>query len=827
MLNNIPIELRQYRQWVVWRLEIVPGKDKPTKTPYNPFSKLKASVTNPNTWVSFDEACSAGPFLTEAVSNDAPIAGFHGIGFVFTESDPYGFIDLDDVHGDVEAYERQRKIYEEFNSYSEQSPSGTGYHILVRAKLPPLSGRRRAGIEIYSDARYATFTGNVTNPAPIQERQGLFSLLWEQMGGPATTYDYTHDQAQTKSDEEIFAIAAAAVNGEKFLDLYQGDWTKHYGVHNGKSQSEADFALVDILAYYSDNRAQISRLFLASQLGKREKAQRKGYINYMLNRCFDTKLPPVDISGLQAQWANQLAEQAAALNAGGSYGDGVAVLNTGGGLAIAPVGQGDAPGRLAPLALADASEAQAAAAKAVAPDRGEVKDEPFPPGLLGEIAQFIFDAAPVPVRRIALAGAIALMSGICGRGYNTTTGTGLNHYVMLIAKTGTGKEAIANGIAKLMGSIKASSPASGDFIGPGDIRSDAGLVKWIAQKPCFLSIVGEFGLRLQQMSSANASGHEIGLKRVLLDLYNKSGAGNALNPMAYSDKANNTPVVQSPAFSLLGESTPERFYGALGEDTITEGLLPRFTTIEYHGKAPYLNEDAGKVLPPFELSQKLATLSAQCLTLSHNNQVIIVQQDEEAKVILRTFSHETTDAKNARSSNEVSRELWNRAHIKAVKLASIAAVGVNPWTPLISKEQALWAIRMVKEEVGNMLSRFDNGDIGAANQNEGIQLKKVIEMITEFRSFNSDVAAKYNVSFEMHRDGVIPMDYISRRLIAAAAFKHDKQGATSALKRAVQQLLDADDLREVPRATLTAAYGKAPKSFVVANPARFMEVRRY
>jgi hypothetical protein len=39
-------------------------------------------------------------------------------------------------------------------------------------------------------------------------------------------------------------------------------------------------------------------------------------------------------------------------------------------------------------------------------------------------------------------------------------------------------------------------------------------------------VTGEFGLRLKQMSAPNASPSEVGLKRVLLDLYNKSGHGN-------------------------------------------------------------------------------------------------------------------------------------------------------------------------------------------------------------------------------------------------------------------------------------------------------------
>ena len=88
-----------------------------------------------------------------------------------------------------------------------------------------------------------------------------------------------------------------------------------------------------------------------------------------------------------------------------------------------------------------------------------------PPGLMGEIAKFIHAAAPRPVPEIALAGAIGLMAGICGRAFNVS-GTGLNQYILLLAPTGTGKEAAATGINSLMKSIRSEVPASEKFIGP-------------------------------------------------------------------------------------------------------------------------------------------------------------------------------------------------------------------------------------------------------------------------------------------------------------------------------------------------------------------------
>lgn len=211
----------------------------------------------------------------------------------------------------------------------------------------------------------------------------------------------------------------------------------------------------------------------------------------------------------------------------------------------------------------------------------------LPPGFLGDLAQFILDAAPRPVPEIALAGAIGLMAGIVGRSYNVSNPpTGLNQYVLVLAPTGTGKEAIASGYSALMKSIRSAVPASVDFIGPGEMASHQAVIKYMAGGPTsFVSLVGEFGIYLQQMVGPKAPPHLTGLRRFLLDAFGKSGAYGEIRPSIYSDKDKNTVAIQSPALSIVGESTPEKFYEGLHEGLISEGLLPRFTMIEYHANA--------------------------------------------------------------------------------------------------------------------------------------------------------------------------------------------------------------------------------------------------
>ncbi len=786
---NIPLEMRQYKQFVVWRLEKREGA-KPTKVPYAPRpGGVKAAVDKPSTWGTFEEAVQAPFTCLEPCEPEADIGltGFSGIGFVFTENDPFVGIDLDDTHGDIEAYQRQVKIFTEFNSYSELSPSGNGLHIIVKGTLP--HGRRRASIEVYSKERYFTMTGNVHHAAPIEERQELLQLLFDQMGGPANTYTYGEDKQQTESDDEVIARAMNAVNGEKFKRLFTGDFHSLY-----PSQSEADFALTDIIAFYTQNRAQIARIFRMSALGQRDKAQRDDYVAYMVNKSFDRQLPPVDIEGLKVQFEQMQASQSATA--------------------------GSEPGSTSTAAAPGDIAGNASHATTAPSHTGGGTVNIFPPGLLGEVAQFLLDAAPRPVPDIALAGAIGLLSGVCGRAFNVS-GVGLNQYILMLAPTGTGKDAISSGISKLMSAVQTSTPAAADFRGPGELVSSAGLIKWLDKKPAVVSILGEVGLLMQQMASPTANAHLKGLERILLQVYSKSGHGNILDPMAYSDKEKNTSAIVSPSFTLIGESVPERFYEILDDTMIASGLLPRFMVFEYKGQRVYLKEGTEHIQPPFALVQKVADLCAQALTQSHNQQVLNIPFDEAAKEQFREFERWTTDKINETRSENI-KHLWNRAHLKAMKLAAICAVGINPHNPVITINETMWATDLIVHQTNRLIVKFETGNVGQSSGSESRQLRDLVGIIASYMNEPFNRYSKYGGKEDMHRAGVITEAHISRRAMGLASFRHDKQGATSAIKRALKMLLEADELREVPKAQMQATYGTGPRSFVVANPARFI-----
>jgi len=799
LFDNIPSELRVLSQWVTWRFEDHGGA-KPTKVPYNPIGGYKASHSDPFTWTSFD-----------ACVNAVHARAYDGIGFVLAESDPYAFIDLDDVHEDLDAQARQVRIFEAFDSYAEISPSGKGLHIIIKGSVP--SGRKRAFVEVYSTLRFMTMTGNVYRAKPISgDFNPLLNSLWEQMGGNAIVSSYAGDVYQKEEDMAIVNKALKADNGDKFNDLMWGRWNLHYS-----SQSEADLALINILAFYTQHKPQIIRLFRQSGLGQRPKALRNDYVDYMVAKSFDRLLPPVDIDGIRNQIEAQLAERRANPPPN--------PFNT-----PAPAQQ---PARDVPAMPKPVVDHQAHITKTeyhvfdnVKPlNMRALKVKKFeyvkPPGLIGEIASFIYAAAPRPVPEIALTAALALMSGICGRAYNVSN-AGLNQYILLLAPTGSGKEAIASGIDKLMASVRMTVPAAAEFIGPAEIASPEALLKYMNYASCsFVSMIGEFGLKLKQMATQNASPQMAGLKRMLLDLYNKSGEGKLLHPMIYSDKTKNTDIIEAPAFSLMGESVPGRFYEVLDEAMISEGLLPRFTIIEYNGDRPPLNERHHEAVPSVSLIEQVSALCGHALMLNKAKKAITVNLDPNAEKLFRDFDKYCDDRINS-GSKEVVKHLWNRAHMKSMKLAALVAVGNSPYDPRINGETAQWAIDLVVHDAMSLLERFETGKVGATESSDTKQIEDMVSVIGAYLEDPHDTLKKYHVPLALHSERVLPWGYLARRLSPMTSFKNDRFGATAALKKCVQALVDRGDLQELSRNDTAAKFKTTAKCFVISNVHAFL-----
>lgn len=176
MKNELIKALEPYKSWVLWMLRN--GK----KIPFQADSGHYASVDRPETWSTYDDV----------KSRDSK-------GFVLTDKDPFTVIDLDHcigAQGQVKGEITKILLY--FQSYTEISPSGTGFHIWVRGKIP--SAIKRETFEIYSTLRYMTVTGNPTFNCPLADCQLHLDRVYEKYGRPSFTEKEVFDTLNCQED---------------------------------------------------------------------------------------------------------------------------------------------------------------------------------------------------------------------------------------------------------------------------------------------------------------------------------------------------------------------------------------------------------------------------------------------------------------------------------------------------------------------------------------------------------------------------------------------------------------------------------------------------
>ena len=270
--DNIPEELRQLKQWGLFKLEWVEERQKNTKIPFDAINGEKAKSNDRSTWTTFDEALSA----LNRNSED-----FQGLSFFF--ADGYVGIDIDHVDEEIQRYrtgDYEDNIVSEFmnatRSYTETSQSGTGIHIIIKGEIPG-ARRRKNNIEMYSEGRFFALTGNI-----FGESRGInhadIKILYDKYLGQSNvismpTADY---EPNNLSEFQIIQKALDSKIGEQFKTLMYGGWEQYY-----TSQSEADLAMANYLAFWTGKDFhKMDAIFRQSDLFRPKWDERHGKTTY-------------------------------------------------------------------------------------------------------------------------------------------------------------------------------------------------------------------------------------------------------------------------------------------------------------------------------------------------------------------------------------------------------------------------------------------------------------------------------------------------------------------------------------------------------------------
>lgn len=275
--KNIPQELRQLKQWGLYKLENADKGHGASKKPINANTGAYASSTNADTWTDFDTALNnLGQYNT------------NGLAFFFANG--YVGLDLDELTQLKQKVAQKNKTVQTVmdkakKPYIERSQSGTGIHAIFKGSLQKDWKHKSNGHEIYDSGRFFALTGDALN-APDElpklndlEMPKLYDTFFDK---PVSTRGdaVSGPSGNNKDLAEIFQIAK---NDDKFNSLIKGD------IRNYNSQSEADQALANKAIWYANHDMDKAREIMENSALVRdkwyEKHGRDTYLNLTLQRA--------------------------------------------------------------------------------------------------------------------------------------------------------------------------------------------------------------------------------------------------------------------------------------------------------------------------------------------------------------------------------------------------------------------------------------------------------------------------------------------------------------------------------------------------------------
>lgn len=273
-----------YNQWINW-ME-VPASPKSRKVPCSPLTHSAIDPHDPANWMTYDDAASTGL----------------NIGFVFTEADPFFFIDLDEPPVNGEWSDHSKAILAQFPGAAvEVSTSGKGLHIIGCASYLP---NRRAKwktesgvtVEAYQSRRFMALGSNAIGDVWLDWTNTLDSFIPQKdddtadlartSDGPVDEWDGIRDDDRlVEAMLRARPSAAVVFSGKASIsDLWTANedalgvsWPDPSGTKKYDASS-ADAALMTHLAFWTGkDYERMDRLFRRSGLMRDKYEKRADY----------------------------------------------------------------------------------------------------------------------------------------------------------------------------------------------------------------------------------------------------------------------------------------------------------------------------------------------------------------------------------------------------------------------------------------------------------------------------------------------------------------------------------------------------------------------
>ena len=325
-----------------------------------------------------------------------------------------------------------------------------------------------------------------------------------------------------------------------------------------------------------------------------------------------------------------------------------------------------------------------------------------PPGLLKDMFEYCESIAQVPQPELSLVAALSLASVTCGRIYRTNMNNFSSLFFMCIAKSGQGKENIKTFVEQVLNTTEHQNLVVGDgYTSSGAVHSVLKI------RPTQITIMDEFGKRLEAISNAGNTNKEDGIQ-TLMEAWGR--CHGTLRPDNYSlmavqeeykEKMMNR-VTHKPAITLVGLSVPKNFYGALNSGRIADGFLNRFVVVESNeprrvGDLKRFKEPPTSIVNWVNYVRRmkgnLSDAARDNAELDLNQTVL--EFDKPSEELLQDFAREIIKRQDILEKDNLE-PLLSRSREKAMRLSLLCTLASSADATKITADITKWAIDYIR-----------------------------------------------------------------------------------------------------------------------------------
>jgi hypothetical protein len=335
----------------------------------------------------------------------------------------------------------------------------------------------------------------------------------------------------------------------------------------------------------------------------------------------------------------------------------------------------------------------------------------IPGGLVGKLTDYMLSTARRPQPLLSLGASLCAIGALMGRLYRTESNLRSNLYVVGIADSGSGK----NHSREIINEVLFEAGLA-NHLGGNKIASGAGL--------------------LTALHRQRSPRHITEILDNMTELYTSAGGIFLGAEYANRDGTNERRDIVQPCLCVYGTTTPMHFWGALQGANVVDGSLARFLILPSDEDYPDENVAVGLRTPPQDLIAGLQLLASgpgqqrgnlTGATSGPQTAVVLttVPMTDEARARFKALSGELTDELRAAAGTAFTAILARIGEI-ALKLALIVAVGNDPVAPVITIDDADWAIAFVRHYAQRAMEAVDRH---VADTETEAHLKRLRELI--------------------------------------------------------------------------------------------------